>query len=277
MSENRFTLKDLIDSAQSSFRARQLAFFVGYLDDSGTHQGSEVVVAGAVMANVDAWSSVSESWQDVLDKYGVSCFHYSDYDSNQGEFRGWGEDRERKIAFLRELIGIASSNCSFVAYGNLRKSFEDAVALYPQEAGLDLYSLSVELCATYMLEVAKKDDQYERLDLNIPNKPRYTGDLLSYLMNRRKSFKLSINADSSLIPHQIADMVAREHYKFLKHLIASVEKEGDEVDVLFRTLQTARKSMRAMMQNFESPFATVDIDLDKVLRQRKLILSRVSG
>ena len=45
-----------------------------YLDESGTHLGSNVCVMGGLVATPARWERLSTSWQKILDEVGISDF-----------------------------------------------------------------------------------------------------------------------------------------------------------------------------------------------------------
>ena len=63
--------------------------YTAYLDESGTHEGSEIVsVAGFVAAALD-WERLSADWQTTLADYGLEYFHMADFESRQGPYAAW--------------------------------------------------------------------------------------------------------------------------------------------------------------------------------------------
>lgn len=85
--------------------------FVGviqaYLDESFAHGNRQMIVVGGAIANKSSWLSLSVQWNAVLNKYGVSAFHSTDYNNKEEEFRGW--ELEKRHSFIDSLFKIMES------------------------------------------------------------------------------------------------------------------------------------------------------------------------
>lgn len=73
---------------------------IAYFDESGTHGGSSNAVVGGYLSTVQKWKKLRKAWQSILDRENVQAFHRVDMESFQGEFEGWG--RERQVAVILE-------------------------------------------------------------------------------------------------------------------------------------------------------------------------------
>ena len=84
--------------------------YSAYFDASGkkdTHVS--ITVAGAV-APLKKWTRFERDWKEVLNEYGVSKFHATDFASSFGEYRDWKGDKPRRSAFLRRLGHVIKSS-----------------------------------------------------------------------------------------------------------------------------------------------------------------------
>jgi hypothetical protein len=54
-----------------------------YLDDSGTHRGSQCVVVAGWMGTAKTWRSFSREWNNYLKQSGISVFRASNFSCRQ--------------------------------------------------------------------------------------------------------------------------------------------------------------------------------------------------
>ncbi len=248
--------------------ARSLAFLIGELDDSGTHGKSNTVVAGAMVSDIDDWPKIEQAWMSVLAEYDVKKFHYADFDSSWGEFKGWSPGQ--KTEFMIRLIKIVNSQeCTAFAYGNYNQVFDEAIRAFPQENGFDLYSLCVEMCIGYAIGYFKPEESGVNMLITIPHKPRYRGDLLPYWQGRSPRLGVRTSSDSHTVQHQIADLIAREYYKYVDKIPENLKSHGTNV----QSLLIFRKSFNALLEKYMSAFVSVDADLERILDKRSRILT----
>lgn len=80
-----------------------MALFTTYLDASGTAKTPVLTVAGFV-AHVKRWERFDRKWRDILERQNITSFHMTEFVSNQGEFREWRGQSERRRAFIADLV-----------------------------------------------------------------------------------------------------------------------------------------------------------------------------
>jgi hypothetical protein len=73
-----------------------------YFDESGHSASTRVVAIAGAMSTPKRWGALREKWTATLAKYKIDMFHMTDFESRQGEFSGWDENRKR--ALLSELF-----------------------------------------------------------------------------------------------------------------------------------------------------------------------------
>ena len=84
--------------------------FTAYFDASGTSNTDVITVAGFV-STVKKWARFERSWQTILKRERVTCFHMTDFVSNKGEFAsGWKGKTERRRVFVGELASCIRDN-----------------------------------------------------------------------------------------------------------------------------------------------------------------------
>lgn len=76
-----------------------------YLDESGIHEGSPVITVAGYFARPKQWQAFTRAWNRILKPAGIKCFHASDCQALQGEFKGWDKaDRDNLVAQLLPII-----------------------------------------------------------------------------------------------------------------------------------------------------------------------------
>jgi hypothetical protein len=77
-----------------------------FLDDSGTHDHSDVIVMAGVIASEGAWSILEPQWQRLIEKYEIpKGLHMSKCSNRRGDFRGWSDTKRRRaVTEFRRLI-----------------------------------------------------------------------------------------------------------------------------------------------------------------------------
>jgi hypothetical protein len=89
---------------------------VGYVDDSGTHEGAERTLAAAVFGRIEAWDGLEQRWRKMLQDYpAVRFLHSVSLAGKRRAFRGWSNERvsdlvERAARKIKqtEIFGVVS-------------------------------------------------------------------------------------------------------------------------------------------------------------------------
>jgi len=123
----------------------------GYFDESGTHHGSEGIVAAGYLAGPQRWEQFEGKWNEALADFGVESFHMADFVARQPPFdtEDWrgrsGEARFRRLAqIVNEAaewgVGIAVPRAGLDAFvgPDLRKQSTYAYALATVFCTLDV-------------------------------------------------------------------------------------------------------------------------------------------
>ena len=97
-----------------------------YLDESGTHEGSEGASMGGLLFFPDKWAEFEKQWRRALDLWGLEYFHMTDFESYHGPYEHWtpGEHKER-LSHLLDLI--ESYSMGLVGLGLPTEIYEEAV------------------------------------------------------------------------------------------------------------------------------------------------------
>jgi hypothetical protein len=79
-----------------------------YVDESGIHQGSLVVVMAGYFAVLEEWERFEVDWNEALRQAGVSTFHATDCRHGYGFFRDM--PREKRAELYKTMVQIVTSH-----------------------------------------------------------------------------------------------------------------------------------------------------------------------
>lgn len=189
-----------------------------YLDESGTHDDSLVLVVGAVVSPVFQWERLTESWQRILDSHGLPAFHTVDCAHRRNAFRSWS--RRECSGLYRRLVALVRKHVLWrswtaVVLPEYFKIFSDEPS-----ARRMAYTLCAMGCASRIKRLA--------LDLNVlvPYVFEHGGrgggytvrTLRDLIKNGQHDFyrmsSLSLDTRDRLVPLQVADLYAYETHKY---------------------------------------------------------------
>lgn len=122
-----------------------------YIDESGTHDGSPVLIMAGWVGKLGQWAGFDPKWNKLLKQSKLTFFHSKEMRHSENEFRGWHP--LDKSAFTQRAANIALKNLEFGFTITLSKeAFRD---LYvndnrPKKIPLDT---QYGLCFRYLLSV----------------------------------------------------------------------------------------------------------------------------
>jgi|SRR6516164_3518474 len=77
---------------------RQFVFvFTGYLDESGTHDGSLVTVMGGLLGRAQQWEPFERRFDGIRKQHGFRVFHTKKFKKRAGDFKGWSDLQMRAL------------------------------------------------------------------------------------------------------------------------------------------------------------------------------------
>jgi hypothetical protein len=72
--------------------------YTGYLDESGSHDGSPITVMGGIVARADQWARFEKGFANLQKRHGFRVWHSKKFRQRKGDFKDWTNDqRERCI------------------------------------------------------------------------------------------------------------------------------------------------------------------------------------
>jgi hypothetical protein len=138
-----------------------------FVDDSGSHTTSPAYVLSAFYTTPKHWEKIMREWLGMVHRYKVNAFHAVDCANGGGEFRGWSNQRKKKM--FRNLISILSHHSSLngCSASIVLKDYEEVV--YPEAhkvfGGPKLLAFQLLL-----LEVARRARQPVNFVVDKPSK-----------------------------------------------------------------------------------------------------------
>lgn len=87
---------------------------VAFFDASKTERGRSYIAVAGCLAHLDKWKLFQSEWQDVLNKEGLHCFHMTDFEAYQRDYKDWSRDRHNNC--FRKLGDIIVRRTEF-AFG----------------------------------------------------------------------------------------------------------------------------------------------------------------
>jgi hypothetical protein len=133
-----------------------MAVFNSYYDTSGTEHDSRVLATAGFMATAYRWGIFDSRWNAVLLKYEVSKHHMVDFAQGKGEFKSWKDNKERRAAYLKDLVQPMCLVHSHVVTLDVThfKRINERYLLREKYGGA--YGLANTLCADRLTERIRK-------------------------------------------------------------------------------------------------------------------------
>jgi hypothetical protein len=139
-----------------------------YIDESGTHDESPVLIMAGWVGRLGQWSTFDPKWGKLLKKNSLTYFHSKEMRHSEGEFRGW--DSFRKYEFTQRAADVALKNLEFGFTVTLSKGAYRALYINdhrPKKIPLDTqYGLCFRYCLSVIPGMAKDAFGDRELDIN---------------------------------------------------------------------------------------------------------------
>ncbi|HET9319546.1 MAG TPA: hypothetical protein VFO27_07215, partial [Bryobacteraceae bacterium] len=134
-----------------------------YLDEAGIDANSDVLTVAGYLAHPDDWEAFTREWDAVLKPTGVSCYHATDAQALQGEFKYWKS--EQVSALCAQLLPIIVKHAVGISASVHVRDFEAAFERRPELRGLfpEPYTACVHWLVMGLVDLAqrhRKDAKY---------------------------------------------------------------------------------------------------------------------
>lgn len=199
-----------------------VAFLRGYMDESGTHDGSDITCVSLLVAAPQNWREWRKKWD--WRKKPINIFHAVDCANCVGEFKGWSkEERDAYVIKLLPVIGSARFAAWVVGVDN--RDVEKAQSMYPVKLALTTpylfcLQIAIQKALIYLDKHGNKDDvAFIHEDNN------YKGDAVrcfDWIKNGSwcapRDMTLSFAPKNKAVPLQAADVFAYEGNKRMRNV-----------------------------------------------------------
>lgn len=239
----------------------------GYFDESGTHNGSSVVVVGGCLMAKENALAFSQEWQAVLSHYGLPCFHSADFNSRYPPFDKLGDREWEQVR--QELLSVALRHVQTIVLSALKtKDYEEALIDCGLTETISKYAICGIACMSIVHDWAERHSHTGRIPFLFDHwKGHVHSFSQSYLYARKKpgfadKFRLgglTFEDKKEFVPLQAADIIAYEGYKrcsnwldyhnpqprfFLKELGSRIDSE--------EFILEGKKQIVETIQNYEA-------------------------
>jgi hypothetical protein len=204
-----------------------LAGLTFYGDASGKDE-TEGLAVGGFVGTVESWKEFEHEWKAVLDAYGLKYFRMSEFAQSTGQFKGWKDQEQRRIALLDALIGLLKSRALHWFGACVLSSDYDCV-----DADYQLHEFATKyaLCATTLTEIVStwRENQHrtESLEFVFEEGDLGAGQLSDFVFANtgyRPLFR-----QKAVCPLQAADFAAYEVRKIYKMVLVETDKLFEKV------------------------------------------------
>ena len=91
--------------------------FTAYLDESGTHDGSNATIMGGYMAAFREEIILGRRLRALQHHYGFTIFHATEFKNRRSEFQGWSH--EKGLALIQDMTDMVATSLSSVVIATL--------------------------------------------------------------------------------------------------------------------------------------------------------------
>ena len=251
--------------------------FTGYLDESGTHDGSEVTIMGGLVARADQWKRFQKGFDKAKMKHSFRVFHTKKFKKKTGDFKGWTNDQ--CLALIRDLapltavgltdgVAISLDNATFERYykGDGK----------PNKARLDSkYGLCFRMCIYhFVLETMKRKYRKKIPDLYIVLEAGHqnSGDAQRIFLEMKKEFEsLGINMLRTLTLATKDDCDPLMMADFVAHSTLMINRRARAAGRTVPASETVPRKMTGITHFESTPEGLANIRahiLEKAIRKR---------
>ena len=200
-----------------------LAELSAYFDDSGTHDGSPVVVLGGLLGTEDQWLAFEAAWSKLLaeplpGKAALKMFHLAPCRAADGEFADYNQAERDRVTYLFRKMILDVGLVTIASALNLTAWNELVTGDIAEELG-DPIAYCFVKCVDQVLNTIRFRKPGQRVAIVFDQGTR--SDLeqwLKFYVSQSERYPeiagLAFGRVSEILPLQGADMIATETYQF---------------------------------------------------------------
>ena len=132
--------------------------FTAYLDESGTHEGSNATIMGGFMGNFREEVILGRRLRALQHHYRFTIFHATEFKDRRGDFQGWSD--EKGLALIQDMTDAVATSLSSVVIAtlpNVRYHTEYRNTPRSKKVTLDsAYGMCFRMCLVHFLEEMEK-------------------------------------------------------------------------------------------------------------------------
>jgi len=200
--------------------------FKAYFDESGSDKQSPIIVVGGAIGEIQNWLNISKWWKFVLDEFNVKAFHASEYNTKEGEFSGWSDEKRR--SFLNQLLQVIDEgNINAIAVIMEKNDYERALKKYPS-LKINEYQFLCYACCTKISSFYRSDEDIPPIEVVFEHGQPFGSSKITDLANELNTkwiqemygiAAITRMRKSGVIPFQVADLIIYELFKaYMKRL-----------------------------------------------------------
>jgi len=180
-----------------------------------------VLAVGGWLTTVERWERFEQNWREVLDSFGVSHLHMTDYESGHEEFQGWIP--AKKAEFMQRLIGVLRQTDPLGVSVALLKSDFDALLPKDQQKEAPAYAVCAVNAIGAMMRWVKNKGSSQPIASVFEAGDEGVGKIVDGIAKARKRsaefdkrlLSLSLEKKGNMWGLEAADFLAYEAAKYL--------------------------------------------------------------
>jgi hypothetical protein len=157
-----------------------MPMFTLYCDDSGTHAGSDIAVAGCCIASVEQWREFKRNWDSINERENFGVFHMADFVAKRGQFANaeW-RDQQKRDRTIHSLLGIIKTRAAFMICSAVVKSAYDEIVTSElrERMGKNHYTFAVRHCVALVDQWRARHGYTEPLQYVFDRMTKGSGDI----------------------------------------------------------------------------------------------------
>jgi hypothetical protein len=208
-----------------------MGIFTLYCDDSGTHKGSDIAVAGYYVATVEQWEHFKRNWEEVNQREHFGIFRMADFVARQKQFAApESQDEAKRDRTIRALISAIKIRAQIGFSAAMMKSaFDEVITEEIRERfGDNHYALAIRLCVGLVNQWRDKFGYREPIQYVFDRQSEGKGDIDEmfriYVSGKDDALqRYGIYADcwsfqdkAQVVQLQAADIWAYENFRYMR-------------------------------------------------------------
>ncbi len=167
--------------------------YTAYLDESGTHEGSETTVMGGIVARADHWKGFEALFSTIQRKHGFQVFHTKKFKRKTGDFEGW--TNQQCLALIQDLAVLTGYSRTEGATVSLNNRLYRDIYRLPQQRVRARFDSKYGLCfrqCLYHFIVENSKHKYRKklpkLDIVLEAGHNNSGDAERIFLDLKRDF-----------------------------------------------------------------------------------------